>query len=407
MKQQSYIPENLIARDKYLEMVQPFIGKNIIKVFTGQRRVGKSYLMFLVMEHIKEKYPKCNIIYVNKELDEFKPISTGAMLQKWLKKYLKKSGGNFLFIDEIQDIEGFEQALRSLLAEKKWDIWCTGSNASLFSADIAGKLSGRYIEIPVMGLVYKEFLQFHNLRNSAASLNKYLRYGGLPFLKNLELEDEQVYEYLKGVYATVIYKDIINRYNIRNTNFLEKLLYFTADNVGSLLSAKKISDYLKSQQISIPVNLILEYLKFISNSMLLLHVSRSDLQGKRIFEIGEKYYYNDLGIRNTIIGYKMNDIGKIIENAVLLHLLANRYKVFTGNEKSKEIDFIAIRGNQKIYIQVCYLLATRETYQREFGNLMLIKDNYPKYVVSMDTIKFDNDEGIIHWRLADFLITNI
>jgi predicted AAA+ superfamily ATPase len=237
------------------------------------------------------------------------------------------------------------------------------------------------------------------------SLNLYLKFGGLPYLKNIALKEDIAYEYLRSIYSTILYKDILTKHKIRNTRFVEDLVNFAADNTGSIVSSKKISDFLKSQKINIPPVRVIEYLKHLYNAFFLIKLQRADLKGKRFFEIGEKYYFNDIGLRNAIIGYKPNDINKILENVVLLHLLNNGYKAFTGSIGANEIDFVFEKNSQRIYVQVAYLISDEKVHEREFGNLKLIKDNYPKYVVSMDSLNLGEDNGIIHLQLLEFLNT--
>lgn len=254
-----------IKRQIYIDKIKPFIDKDVIKVVVGQRRVGKSYLFFQIMDEIKKKKKDASIIYINKELNEFDAIKNYQNLLDYIQKKVKNEK-NYIFIDEIQDIEKFEKALRSLKAKGKYDIYCTGSNANLLSSELATYLSGRYIEVKVFSLSYSEFLQFHKLKNSQESFLKYIKYGGLPYLRNLELNDDIVYHYLKSIYNTIILKDVVNRYNIRNVSFLENLVHYLADNTGSLVSAKKISDFLKSQKINISPNIVLDYLSFLVNA---------------------------------------------------------------------------------------------------------------------------------------------
>jgi uncharacterized protein len=402
MNIQKYIPDTLKTRHKYLERSKSYLDKDIIKVFTGQRRVGKSYMLFQVADFILKNDAQANVQYINKELAEFREIKTDKDLMEYLENRLI-DGKNYLMVDEVQDIENFEAALRSLLAERNWDIWITGSNAAMFSRDIAGKLSGRHIELPVHGLSYLEFLDFHQLEDSEDALMKYLKFGGLPYLIHLDLTEDIVYEYLRNIYSTILYKDIIQRHNIRNSRFLEDLITFIADNTGSLFSSKRISDYLKSQGSMIPPNLVLEYMKFITDSYLLHQSKRVDIQGKRIFEIGEKYYFNDLGLRHSIKGFLPNDINKVIENVIMLHLRAIGYEIFTGVEKDREIDFVCKRNSEKIYVQAAYQITDDKVFNREFGNLLAVKDNFPKYVVTMDSMKWDSYEGIKHLPLRTFL----
>ena len=404
MKNLHLLPDQIINRNLYIDKAIPFIDKDIVKIFIGQRRVGKSYILYQLIRYISDNNANANILYINKELPEFKFIMDDDDLLKYVIEN-QTTAKNYLFVDEIQEIIHFEKALRGLLASGKWDIWCTGSNAELLSSDIAGVMSGRSVEIPVYSLTFTEFLEFHKLANDHLSLNLYLKFGGLPYLKNITLKEEIAYEYLKSIYNTILYKDILSKHKIRNTRFIEDLVNFAADNTGSLVSSKKISDFLKSQKINIPPVRVIEYLKHLCNAFFLIKLQRADLKGKRFFEIGEKYYFNDIGLRNAIIGFKPNDINKILENVVLLHLLSNGYKAFTGSIGVNEIDFVFEKNSQRIYIQVAYLISDDKVYEREFGNLKMIDDNYPKYVVSMDSINLGEDNGIIHMQLLEFLNT--
>lgn len=395
--------EEIIIREKYSDQLLPFIGKQLIKVLTGQRRVGKSYIIKQTIQYIEQIDKTANILYINKENLTFDSIKNAMDLNDYVQKNTKDGVKNYIFIDEIQEIAEFEKAMRSLLLNPIYDLYCTGSNANLLSGELSTYLSGRYIEIPVYSLSYPEFLNFHKLENTNESLNQYLKYGGLPFLKHLELQDEIVFDYLKGVYNTVIYRDVIMRNEVRNSAFLENLVLFLADNIGQLFSAKRISDYLKSQQTNIATSQIIGYLNHLSNAYLIHKIKRMDIAGKKIFEIGEKYYFEDLGLRNAIFEYKQSDIAKIIENAVCNHLMYNDYEIKIGQVGQNEIDFVANRKGEILYVQVCYLLHEQSTIDREFGNLEKIKDNYPKMVVSMDEFTGNTRNGIQHFYLRDFL----
>lgn len=391
-----------IKRALYLEKIRPFIDKDIIKVIVGQRRVGKSYLLFQIMDEIKAKHKTANIIYINKELSEFDAIKTHRDLLDHIKKYdsIRKS---YVFIDEIQDIDSFEKALRSLQSEGKYDIYCTGSNANLLSSELATYLSGRYIEMKVFSLSYSEFLSFHKLSENKESFLRYIKYGGLPYLINLELTDDVAYGYVKSVYSTILLKDVVSRYKIRNVSFLENLIGYIADNIGSLVSAKKISDFLKAQKINISTNIVLDYLSFLANAFFVLKVSRSDVRGKKIFEVNTKYYFEDLGLRNSIVRYNQTDINKILENLVFMQLQILGYTVTVGQLKGKEIDFVCEKQGRKMYIQTAYII-TEENKEREFGNLLEIQDNYPKFVISMDEmIAQEGYKGVQHINIRDFL----
>jgi|AntRauMFilla1563_2_1112583.scaffolds.fasta_scaffold12428_3 predicted AAA+ superfamily ATPase len=397
-------PANLRVRPHYLDKLRPFIGKTVIKVLTGQRRVGKSYLLFQVINLIKEENPAAAILYINKEDLAFSFIKTADDLNEYILDNKSKSAKTYVFIDEVQDIENFESALRSLLLHEDLDIYCTGSNANLLSGDIAGYLSGRYVEFQVFSLSYEEFVDFHELAVDTTSLEKYLKYGGLPYLIHLPLEDEVVFEYLKNIYNTIVYRDIINRYAIRNVPFLEQLVLFLAAHTGSIFSAKKISDFLKSQRIKMAPNQVQTYIHHLVNAFLLHQVPRYDLIGKRLFEIGDKYYFENLGIRNGLWGYRLEDRGKIMENVVYNHLVFRGYKVRVGVLGSYEVDFIAEKNGEKKYIQVALTINDPATMEREFGNLKMITDNYPKLVITMDTFPGNTHEGIKAQDLRTFLL---
>ena len=370
--------------------------QNLIKVLTGQRRVGKSVFLGQVMQMIRLEEPDANIVFIDKEDLAYEHIKTYSDLVAF-------ADNNFLFIDEIQDIEDFEKALRHFQAKNQWDIYITGSNARLLSGELSTYISGRYIEIKIFTLSYIEFLDFHNLPDTNESLMKYIRYGGLPYLINLKLDDSIVFDYLKNIYAAILYKDIITRHSIRNVGFLDKLVLFLAGNTGSIASAKSISEFLKSQKINVSHNVILDYLGYLCEAFFLFKAKRNDLKGKKILEFGEKYYFEDLGIRHAIGGYKDNDINKIIENVVYLHLLINGFDVTVGKWDDREIDFVAEKTGKKMYVQVAFTIPDQRIKEREFGNLLLIKDNYRKIVVSLDEIQVEGYEGIEHMHLRRFL----
>jgi len=391
----------IINREIYLKQITPFIGKNLIKVITGQRRTGKSYLLHQIMQKIKAENPKIKIININKEDFAFDAIKNYSDLINYVEK--QKSKHNIaLFIDEIQEIKNFEKALRHFLIKENYDIYCTGSNASLLSGDLATLLSGRSIEIEMFALSYPEFLIFHKLDDNIENFEKYLVYGGMPNLIHFPLNDEVIFNYLKNVYNTIIVRDVIERYNIRNAVFLRNLSKYLADNVGSLVSGKRISDYLNSQQIKMSPAIIIEYLSYLCNAYFVYQVRRSDLKGKKIFEINKKYYFNDIGLRNSLVGYKASDINKILENVVFNHLKISGHRVTIGKDRNKEIDFVAQKNNEIMYIQVCYRLDEQSTIEREFGNLKKIKNSYPKYVISMDKTSKTTVEGIKHLHIKDF-----
>jgi hypothetical protein len=398
-----------IPRQVYTERIKPFIDKEIIKVISGQRRVGKSYILFQLIAEIRQTNPSANIIYINKELKPHEHISDADNLYSYVKMNLIANTKNYLFIDEIQEIKYFEKALRSLLVENCCDIFCSGSNANMLSGELSTFLAGRYIEFTVHSLGYDEFLNFFQLQNTTENLSKYLTVGGMPYMKVIGLDEFSVFEYLRNVYSTILLKDVVAREGIRNIQFLENLIEYLADNVGNLFSANNIAKYLKSQRTTITTQAVLNYLKPLSSAFFIYKVPRYDIFGLKIFEVGEKYYFEDIGLRNCICGFdQRKDINKVMENAVYLHLLRSGYKVFVGQLGTSEIDFIAEKNGITIYVQVAFMLIDENTEKREFGNLLKIADNYRKYVVTMDEYNAgSNYQGIEQVHLKDFLLNDL
>jgi len=398
---------NYIPRKLYFSQIEPYIDSGLIKFLTGQRRVGKSFVLMEVMDEILKRNPDAHIIYINKEDYQFEALKTHVHLMEYLQTMSLPGEKCYLFIDEIQDIENFEIALRSLQSVNGWDIYCSGSNASLLSGELATYLSGRYIQIRIYSLTYTEFLQFHSLTDSGDTFLRYIRYGGMPHLINLPQEDRIIYEYLRNIKDTIVLRDIVSRFNVRSIHFLQDLMLYLADITGSVVSAKRISDYLKSQHINLTPKLVLEYLSHFESVYFVDRVKRSEIEGRKIFEIGDKFYFEDLGMRHCLIPFQQKDIGKVLENLVYHQLKTSGYQVYVGKQGDKEIDFIAEKNDDKIYIQVAYLIADEKTHEREFGNLLSIQDNCPKYVVSMDETAGGNYKGIVHLSIRNFLLNGI
>jgi predicted AAA+ superfamily ATPase len=353
--------------------------------------------------------PQANIVYISKELYAFNEIVTADDLYRHVDQLLPTGGDNYLLIDEVQDITNYENALRSLQAEERCQIVATGSNAYIFSSELSTRLAGRYIEIPIYSLTYQEFLRFHRRDNNEQSLLDYLRVGGLPGLCHYDITDEsQVRDYLQGVY-TIMLRDVIAREEIRNVTFIENLAAFVADNIGKIISSRNIANVMTSQGSKVTDILTTTYLKYMCNAFIIAAMPRYDIHGKKLFEQVFKYYFADHGLRNLLCGFNLRgSIEKVIENVVYHHLLTQGFRVCVGVLRQTEIDFVATRGGQTLYIQATYLLASPETVEREFGNLMAIADNYPKYVVSMDPVGGELPEypGIKHLNLRDFLTTD-
>jgi len=394
----------IISREIYIKRIRPFIKQNLVKVLVGQRRVGKSYILKLLQAEVRKQFPDANIIFIDKEQYTFDKIKTYTDLIEVVENTCQNTY-NFLFIDEVQEIENFEKAIRHFLNKGTIDVYITGSNAQMLSSDIATLLSGRSIVFQIHPLSYTEYLTFHKQQHSNQSLNNYLIYGGLPYMMHLP-NDTQVYaDYLKNIYSGILFRDVVVRNSLRDTDFLENLTRFLATNTGSLTTAKSISDYLKAQKTNKSVPIIINYLNYLEQSYFIKRIKRREINGKKIFEIGEKIYFEDLGIRNALTGFMPNEIHKNMENVVINHLEIMGYEVWVGNNGAKEIDFIAMKNNEKKYFQVTYLLQDENTIKREFGNLLEIKDNYPKYVISLDEWQSSTSyQGIIHLHLSDFLL---
>jgi predicted AAA+ superfamily ATPase len=308
-----------------------------------------------------------------------------------------------LFIDEAQEIPGFDRALSSLAAQGRYDIYVTGSNAQLLSGEIATLFAGRTATVRVHPLSYDEFLIFHGRSDSDESLNLYLRYGGLPFLRNLALEDETALEYLGGVFDSVVLKDIVLRHGVRNPAIVARIAEFVADSIGSPTSARNIANYLKSRGIEVSPQSVLDYLVYLEQSFAVRRVKPEDLQGKRILEGGDKYYFEDLGLRTRVRGFSQRELGKVVENAVFLRLEIDGWTVHSGRVGSREVDFVCDRAGQRTHVQATYLLADEATREREFGTLLGLDDAWPKFVVSMDPIQAD-ERGVRHLSLRGFLL---
>ena len=395
----------LINRPQYTDKIRPSIGKGLIIVLTGQRRVGKSCILQQLIQETGSKQQN-NIIYINKEKTEFDFIKSHKELTLYVNEHLDHTKENYLFIDEIQEIIEFERTLRSLQADDECNIIVTGNNAKMLSSELSTVLSGRYMEFHIQSLNYKEFLEFHQLEDIDSSLMKYLTYGGLPQLYRIGIENQDLaQDYLHNIYNTIILKDVIAREQIRNVPFLENLISFISDSTGKIISASSISTYMKTQQIEVTTTVILNYLAYFCNAFIINKVPRYDIHGKRLLESSEKYYFEDLGLRNALTGSnQIGDIEKLIENAIYLHLKSQGFTVSVGQFRQMEIDFVAKKNGQTIYVQATYLLASEDTIEREFGNLQLIKDNYPKYVISLDPFHKVNDrEGITQLHLREFL----
>lgn len=398
-----------IIRQSYIDKIEKYLGKETIIVLVGQRRVGKSCMMKMIRD--RKKADDCNnIIFIDKEKREFDNIQTYQNLNDYIGEHFLSDKHNYILIDEIQDIREFERSIRSFRTEPNTDIIITGSNARMLSNELSTLIGGRYKEIYIQSLSYNEFLEFHQLSDNDEALALYIQYGGLPRLAKIGLEEDDAREYQMDIYHTVLLKDVIMRNQIRNVPFLENLVRFLADNTGKLISANSIAKYMKSQGESITSTAIINYISFLCEAYILHKVNRYDIHGKRIFETNDKFYFEDNGIRNAIAGgTREGDIEKVIENIIYQNLIRLGYQVYVGQLQAGEIDFVCTRPDgERIYVQASYIIADDATREREFGNLRAIKDNYPKYVISMTPLLTKNDDdGITHLHLRKFLTEGI
>ncbi len=400
---------HLINRPLYMDHIVSLLNRGMMLFLVGQRRVGKSYLLLLLKEWLEKELPSANIIYIDKERIGNTGVNTADELYDLAAEKLPMGEDNYLLIDEVQDIPAYENALRRLYSEERCQIVATGSNADIFSSQLGTRLSGRYIEIPIYSLTYLEFLEFHRLEDNDTSLMKYLSIGGLPGLSLFDIDDNRhIRDYLFGVFNTIMMKDVIERHKVRNIPFMNNLCRFIADNIGKVISVKNISNFLKSKEGKEAASDVTtsSYLNQLTTALLLNPVYRYEIHGKQLLEQNYKYYFSDHGMRNLLCDFNVRgSIEKIMENVVWLHLVVHGFVVRVGQLRAGEIDFVATKGSEKIYVQVTYIMRSEETEAREFGNLSMIKDNYPKYLVSMEPVVGEHNDypGIIHIHLRDFL----
>ena len=398
----------MIVRENYIDKIRNFVNKPVIKVITGIRRAGKSYFMKQVINLLAEDGISQNqILYINKELLEFDFIGNYQDLYQYIKNHFDKNKDKkYLFVDEIQEIDEWEKAISSFFAEDEYDIYISGSNSTLLSSEISTLISGRSVEINIYTLSFKEFLEFRKTDNPnlQEEFKLYLRFGGFPVIHNFELNEEVTYQYINSLYHTILLKDVISRYKVRNVRLFQDIVKFVFDNLGQIFSSNSITKYLKNQKKTVGIDTIQNYISFLESSFMLHKVQRYDLKGKKILELYEKYYLGDIALKNALMGYKDDSIAGLLENIVFLKLKQDNYNVFIGKFDDLEVDFVAEKAGEKLYIQVTYLLESEQTKLREFGVLEKIRDNFPKYVISMDNLPASNQNGIIRMNIIDFLI---
>lgn len=404
----------MIKREMYIDEIRKYINKPVIKVITGMRRSGKSMILNLVAQDLLESgIPKENIISINFESLMYIELIDYKKLYKHIMEKAKNIHGKiYIFLDEIQEVYNWERVINSLMVDLDCDIYITGSNAKLLSSELATYISGRYIEIKVYPLSFKEYIEFSKSMRSNEILSdeeyfeEYLQLGGLPAIVHFGYDKSSVYKYLEDIYNSILLKDVIARNSIRDVELLERVVLYILDNIGNTFSAKNISDFLKNQGRKLSRETIYNYLKALENAYIISRVQRYDIKGKAILETQEKFYLTDIGLRHAKLGYRANDISGYLENIIYLELLRRKYTVNIGKLNTKVVDFIGSLRDEKIYIQVTYLLESLETQKREFSPLKNIKDNYPKYVLSMDKLEKYNIDGIVRDKIINFLLNN-
>ncbi len=401
----------MLKRDEYIKQIVPFIDKDVIKVLTGIRRSGKSVMLKLLMEELKNRGINENqFIYINFENLKYRNLKNYERLYDFiLNKVDNKYKSYYIFLDEIQEVEEWEKCVNSLRVDEdfNFDIYITGSNAKLLSGELSTYLAGRYIEFVVYPFSFKEFFEIMKEKNKEIDLKEafqdYVKFGGMPFLHNLDYNFEASMQYLQDLYASIILKDITQRNNIRDTDLLERIINYVIMNIGNTFSATSISKFFKNENRKVAIETILNYIKACEEAFLIYRVARNDLLGKKILNVNEKYYIADHGIREAIMENNQKNINQVLENIVYFEMLRRGYNVKIGKVDNLEVDFVCKKNDETIYIQVSYLLASEDTKEREFSVLENIKDNYPKYVLSMDEFDMSRN-GIKHVNLIEFLV---
>lgn len=403
----------MILRTIYIEQVVGFIDKPQIKILTGIRRSGKSTVLRLLEKELLQRgVSKQQIIHVNFESFVYADILKARELYGYIKTQIKGSLKHYLLLDEIQEVEQWEKVVNSFLVDFDVDIYLTGSNSHLLSSELATYLAGRYVEIPIYTLSYKEFLDFRTYyfpkeQNTVNLFLQYLRKGGFPVIHTSDYTEESAYKVVYDIYSSAILRDTVQRYKIRDVELLERVIKYAFDNIGNTFSGKNVADYFKSQQRKIDINTVYNYLYALEGAFILYRVPRFDIKGKEILKTQEKFYVSDISIIYATMGNRDRMIGGILENIVFLELKRREYNVYIGKLDNTEIDFVAEKQGKKIYIQVAYKLENEQTIEREFNNLLAIEDQYPKYVVTMDEFWRDTIEGVKHLYITDFLLSDI
>lgn len=395
----------MIFRPTYIEAIKPFKDKPLIKILPGIRRCGKSTIFQMLKEELVKSGIAEALIIEKRYTDMDIPENiTAKQMYDELKEAIGEKEHCYLLLDEIQEVPGWEKAVNSLLEEGRADIYITGSNSKLMSSEISTYLTGRYIQIPVFTLSFKEYMEFkkESEKSKAELLEEYIRFGGFPIIALGDYEAQQAYQIINGIYYTAVSRDIVKCHRINKQDLFDRVVKYIIENVGKTFSANSISNFLKSEHRKVSVETIYNYLCWLEQAFIIYSCPRYDLQGKSILKTQEKYYLADVSLKYSLLGYNRKMLDGAMENIIFLELKRRGYDVFVGKNETKEIDFVAVRREEKIYVQVCVQLP--QNSDREVGNLMAIRDHYPKYVVTLNEMDTGIEEGIKIVHLADFLL---
>jgi predicted AAA+ superfamily ATPase len=404
----------MIEREQYMQQLKAFINKPFIKVITGIRRSGKSSVLLLLREKLlQNSILSEDIIFINFESFTYSELQTAENLYHYLASKIQSTKKKYLLLDEIQEVNNWEKCINALMVDFDVDIYLTGSNSHLLSSELSTYLAGRYVEIPIFTLSFKEYLQFQSIYSPQIKIDnkenfiRFLRLGGFPGIHLTDNNEETAFKIVFDIYSSIILRDTIQRYKIRDIELLERVVRYAFDNIGNTFSGKNVADYFKSQQRKIDINTVYNYLKALESAFILNKVSRYDIKGKEVLKTQEKYYLSDVSLLYATVGYKDRVIAGVLENIVFLELKRREYLVFVGKSDTKEIDFIAEKQGKKIYVQVSYKLESEHSIDREFSPLLEIKDHFPKFVVTMDEFWRESVEGVQHFYISDFLLSDI
>ena len=400
----------MIDRPLYVDKIMAYVDTPFVKILTGVRRCGKSTILKMIMERLKTErnIPEDRIISCRFDSMEYEDM-TAKQIYTLLKDQLSSTGRTYLFLDEVQEIKGWEKVVNSLASDFDVDLYITGSNSRMMSSEIATYLTGRYISFRIFTLSFGEYLMFKskfaNVGEPKAELANYVRLGGFPATHLQAYSQDEIYTIVRDIYNSTIFSDIVKRNQVRKIDQLERVVKYTFNNVGNTFSAKSIADYLKAERRSLDNETVYSYLEKLEKAYLLHRCSRYDLQGKEILKTQEKFYLADVALRYSVLGYNADSVASSLENIVYLELCRRGYTVNVGKTGDSEIDFVAVRQNEKIYVQVTQQINSEKTEKREYSRLLEIPDNYPKFVLTTDEFAGGNYEGIKTMHIADFLLS--